>query len=164
MSKVSDERKSMKMESFELKEHPYMDEAVVIAPFKGFVGYFHGKFLEALRDQGKIMGVRCPQCDKVYMPPRTTCGECFSEISDWVELSHTGVLESYTMVGYGLPVQPVEPPFVFGLIKLDGADTSFVHLINEVDLADLRIGMRVKAVLKDTREGSILDIKYFKPI
>jgi len=39
--------------------------------------------------------------------------------------------------------------------------------LGEVDNPDeLKIGMRVKAVFKEKkdREGSILDIKYFKPI
>lgn len=39
-----------------------------------------------------------------------------------------------------------------------------VHLLGEVDLEQLRIGMRLQAVFKEERVGSILDIKYFKPL
>jgi uncharacterized OB-fold protein len=49
-------------------------------------------------------------------------------------------------------------------VKLDGADTGMVHFIGEVKPADIKIGMKVKAVFKDKREGNILDIKYFKPV
>lgn len=36
------------------------------------------------------------------------------------------------------------------------------HFIDEVDLADIHIGMRVKAVFAKERKGNILDIEYFK--
>ncbi|NVM24479.1 MAG: hypothetical protein HWN70_00985 [Desulfobacterales bacterium] len=45
---------------------------------------------------------------------------------------------------------------------MDGADTGMTHFIDEVDLADIHIGMRVKAVFAKERKGNILDIEYFK--
>jgi uncharacterized OB-fold protein len=50
------------------------------------------------------------------------------------------------------------------VIKLDGADTGLTHIIGEADPSEVKIGMRVEAVLKENREGNILDIKYFKPL
>jgi uncharacterized OB-fold protein len=40
-----------------------------------------------------------------------------------------------------------------------------MHLLGEVKPEDLRIGMKVKAAWKlpEEREGSILDIRYFRP-
>jgi uncharacterized OB-fold protein len=58
----------------------------------------------------------------------------------------------------------VEPPLVYGIIQLDGADTGLVHMLGEVEPEQLRIGMRVQAVFKEERVASILDIKYFKPL
>jgi len=81
-----------------------------------------------------------------------------------VELSDKGTLLSYTVVNYSEPYQPAAPPIIYGIIKLDGADTGFSHLLGEVDAEKLRIGMRVQAVFKDKREANIQDIKYFKPI
>jgi hypothetical protein len=60
--------------------------------------------------------------------------------------------------------QPVEPPIIYGVVQLDGADTGFVHMLGEVDPEQLRIGMRVQAVFKDERSGGILDIRYFRPL
>jgi len=68
------------------------------------------------------------------------------------------------MVYQSEPSYPIKTPFAYGIIKLDGAGTGFAHIIGEVSPKDLRIGMRVQAVFKDKRVGSILDIKYFKPI
>jgi uncharacterized OB-fold protein len=46
---------------------------------------------------------------------------------------------------------------------LDGASTGLVHLLGEIDLNDISVGLRVKAVFREVREGNYLDIKYFKP-
>jgi uncharacterized OB-fold protein len=48
---------------------------------------------------------------------------------------------------------------------LDGADIPFFHLIQEIAAADVRMGMRVRAVWEDAdkRLPSFTAIKYFKP-
>ena len=79
-------------------------------------------------------------------------------------MSDKGTLITYTVCHQPSRVQPVEPPIVYGIIQLDGADTGIVHMLGEVDLEQLRIGMRVQAVFKENRQASILDIKYFKPM
>jgi hypothetical protein len=110
------------------------------------------------------MGIKCPTCNQVYVPPRSTCKACFGKLNEWVEVSHKGTLLTYAVAYQPYPPQPVEPPIVYGIVQLDGADTGFVHLLGEVDLEQLRIGMRVQAVFKKQRKGNILDIKYFKPL
>jgi uncharacterized OB-fold protein len=122
------------------------------------------QFLIALRDKKKIMGTRCPTCNRVYVPARSVCKDCFGQLDEWVEVSDKGTLLTYTVCQQSSRVQPVEPPIVYGIIQLDGADTGIVHMLGEVDLEQLRIGMRVQAVFKEKREASILDIKYFKPL
>jgi hypothetical protein len=127
-------------------------------------GAVGSQFLIALRDKKKIMGMRCPTCNRVYVPARSVCKDCFGQLDEWVEVSDKGTLLTYTVCPYSTRVQPVEPPIVYGIIQLDGADTGIVHMLGEVDLEQLRIGMRVQAVFKEKREASILDIKYFKPL
>ena len=129
-----------------------------------YLGDFNTKFFTELRENRKILGVRCPKCNRVYMPPRSVCGKCFSKLDEWVELSGKGTLSSYTVVHYSEPYHLTAPPIIYGIIKLDGADTGFTHLLGEVDSEKLRIGMRVQAVFKGKREANIQDIKYFKPI
>jgi uncharacterized OB-fold protein len=86
-------------------------------------------------------------------------------MSEWVEVSNTGTLLTYTVTRYAVPsIQPQKPPFALGIIKLDGADTGMVHLLGEVELSAIRVGMRVKAVFEEVRQGSYLDIRYFKPL
>jgi len=132
-------------------------------PYHIYAGQLASDFFIGLRDSKKITGTKCSKCNKVYVPPKSVCGHCFSKLDSLVEVGSTGTLLTFTEVSYKEAVQPVDPPFVYGVVKLDGADTGMVHFIGEVKPADIKIGMKVQAVFKDERKGNILDIKYFKP-
>jgi len=129
-----------------------------------YAGRTGSQFLIELRDNKKIIGTKCPVCHRVYVPARSFCHVCFKPMDEWVKVSNDGTLMSYTMVYQSEPSYPVKTPFAYGIIKLDGADTGITHIIGEVSPNDLKIGVRVQAIFKDERVGSILDIMYFKPI
>ncbi len=153
----------------EKEESGILDARVpgVNVPYEWDAGECASEFYINLRDKGKITATKCTNCDKTYLPPRNTCPQCFDELTEWVEVEKEGKLVTYTVVNYEEPlIQPKEPPIVYGIINLEGADTYFTHIIDEVDSDDVETGMRVKAVLKDEsqREGNILDIKHFKPV
>lgn len=137
-------------------------------PFQWSAGRWGSKFLVELRDNKKFMGIKCPKCGVVYGIPRQVCRTCFVEMDDWVELGDTGTLVTFTVLGFGFidPDTGVQKPvpYTCAFIKLDGADTSMAHFIDDTDQSKLRIGMRVKAVFEDERKGSLLDVKHFTPI
>jgi uncharacterized OB-fold protein len=63
-------------------------------------------------------------------------------------------------------MQPLDPPEIPAVIRLDGAsEGGFLHMLSEVAPDDVSIGMEVEAVWKPAgeRSGSILDIEYFRP-
>lgn len=124
------------------------------------------RFLTTLRDKAKIMGMRCPTCNRVHVPARSVCKDCFAQLKEWVEVSDKGTVLTYTIDSESKPIQPTDAPVVYGIIQLDGADTGFVHMIGGADPEQLRIGMRVQAIFKPKEEriGSVLDIKHFKPL
>ena len=136
----------------------------IYIPNRYSAGAVGSRFLIEIRDKKRIMGTRCPTCNRVYVPARSICKDCFGQLDEWVEVSDKGTVLTYTVCNQPNPVQPMETPLVYGIIQLDGADTGFVHMLGEVDPEQLRIGMRVQAVFKEQREASILDIKYFKPL
>jgi uncharacterized OB-fold protein len=133
-------------------------------PYRYYAGEFCSKFLTTLRDQKKILGAKCPKCKKVFIPPRSNCEQCFVRIQEWVELGLIGKVTSFTVVRYKEPYLPLEPPFVLALIRLKGADSDLTHLISEIEPEKVRIGMEVEPVFREERKGSILDIRYFKPV
>lgn len=133
-------------------------------PNRYSAGAVGSRFLIGLRDRKKIMGTRCSGCNRVYVPARSICGDCYQQLTDWVQVSDKGTVLTYSVRHEDNGVQPAETPVVYGIVQLDGADTGFVHMMGEVELEELRIGMRVKAVFREERTASILDIKYFKPL
>jgi uncharacterized OB-fold protein len=147
------------------EEHAFVVEGKMALPYQYFAGTVGSKFLVALRDEKKILGIRCDKCNKVFIPPRATCERCFSDLTDeWVELPGTGIVTGFTVIRYEEPYQPKKPPYVLALIKLDGADTPLVHLLECGDPLQAQIGMKVKAVFAEKRTGSILDITHFAPV
>ena len=66
------------------------------------------------------------------MPPRQICERDFTDIRDnWVDVSNTGVVTNFTVVRYDDKHLPRKAPFVLALVKLDGADTPFMHILEE---------------------------------
>jgi hypothetical protein len=128
-------------------------------------GKVGSRFYEDLRDHCRIMGTKCARCDWVYVPPRETCPRCYGDIAGWVELPPTGTLLTYTVTRYAVPgIQPLEPPYALGIVKLDGAGSGLVHLLGEIEPERITTGMRVEAVFAEERTGRYLDIKYFRPV
>jgi uncharacterized OB-fold protein len=143
---------------------PIVEHQDLKVPYRYSMGATTSQFFINIRDHKKILGIKCPKCKVVFVPPRSVCGRCFSPLGKWVEVSDRGTVQTYTIVHYPSAVQPVPPPLIYGIIKLDGADTGLPHLISEAGYEKLRVGMRVQAVFKEERAGNMLDILYFKPI
>jgi hypothetical protein len=131
-------------------------------PFNYAAGRTASRFFIALRDEKKILGTRCSACRRVIVPPRAFCGRCSVATEEWVEVSDCGTLVSYTVTYHDGPHLPQRPPVVYGIIRLDGADSNLVHLLDPTNLDRIEIGARVQAVFREQREGRLLDIAYFK--
>ncbi len=142
----------------------YVVEGKLALPYTYFAGRLGSTFLTTLRDQARIMGVRCDKCGKVFLPPRQTCERCLEDIRDkWVALESTGVVVNFTVVRQQDKHLPRKTPYVLGMIKLDGADTPIVHIVEGVDPDKISEGMRVKAIFAPESEPSILLINHFEP-
>ncbi len=124
------------------------------------------EFLRRLRDDQRISGVRCPNCERVILPPRGFCERCFVKTEGWADVGPGGVIESFTISTepfQGLP----DPPYAIAYVTLDGASTAMVNFVREIDLSDLpqaarrmAVGTRVRVKWKDVREGRITDFYY----
>ena len=139
-------------------------------PYELAFGATLTRFFDGLSAE-KILGTRCPKCSRVLVPARSFCPRCFIDLDDWVEVGQTGTVETWSLVSYEYLGMAKTPPYITGLIRLDGADVSFTHLIGGIDMSSidqvqsrLAIGTRVKAVWATEKPGSIFDIEYFVPI
>ena len=139
-------------------------------PYKFAVGPVFQRFYEGLKEE-KILGNRCPQCNRVLVPARSFCPKCNVDMDEWVEVSQEGEIVTWTVANEPFFGMPVETPFIGALIRLDGTDCDLLHLVGGIDLGSpdaiadkVKKGTRVKAVWRAEREGHMLDIHYFMPI
>lgn len=116
-------------------------------------------------NEGRIMGQRCPTCQKVYVPPRSACPSDGTPTEEEVELAQTGTITTFCIVNVPFLGQKITPPYVSAYVLLDGADIAVLHLILGVPAEEVRMGMRVKAVWKPEDEWaySLENIDHFAP-
>ena len=121
-------------------------------------------FLRGLME-GRLLGQRCPSCEKVYFPPRPACPTDGVPTADQVELADRGTITTFCVVNVPFLGQRIPPPYVSAYVLLDGADIPFLHLLLGVAPEDVRMGMRVEAVWKPREEWgpTMQNIDHFKP-
>jgi uncharacterized OB-fold protein len=121
-------------------------------------------YLRGLAD-GKLLGQRCPACQKVYIPPRGACPTDGVPTEDEIELPDRGIVTTFCIVNVPFLGQRIKPPYVAAYILLDGADIAFLHLVLGCEAEEVRMGMRVEAAWKPRDEwGTTLEnIDHFRP-
>jgi len=131
------------------------------------VGPAMSRFLQELK-KGQLVGRTCRKCRRVLVPPRMFCELCYGPTNEWIDLPDTGMVETFSISYLDADARRITDPILIGVISIDGASPlhGFMHYFGEMKPEDLHIGMKVKAVWKpeSEREGSITDIKYFKPL
>jgi uncharacterized OB-fold protein len=139
-----------------------MVETPVRLDYRYNPGVAASRFLTSV-ERGELMGQRCPRCGKVYVPPRGACSMCGVATDEEVLLPGTGTLASFAVVN--LPDPRLPSPYVTAWIKLDGADITSMFLVQEVDPAQVRLGMRVEPVWapREEWEKNLSNIRYFRP-
>lgn len=122
------------------------------------------RYLNGLKE-GRLLGQRCPQCRKVYIPPRGACPVDGVPTEQEVELPDRGIVTTFCIVNVPFLGQKIKPPYVAAYVLLDGADIAFLHLILDCPAEDVRMGMRVQAVWKPREEWEygLQNITHFRP-
>ena len=113
--------------------------------------------------KGRLVGRRCPSCEKVYMPPRGSCPTCAVPCGEAVPCGPRGVVTTFSVIRFPFEGQKLEPPYAAAHIVLDGADSPLLHLVGECDVDDVRMGMRVEAVWDDVLKPTLASVRYFRP-
>lgn len=118
-----------------------------------FTGLRHGRLLGIVGSDGRVI---CPPAE---FDPVT--GDALTEM---VEVGTEGTVTSWSWVSTPRAGQPLDRPHALAMIRLDGADTSMVHVVDAVGPETMATGMRVGIRWRDEREGAIGDIAWFEPI
>ncbi|WAC92165.1 Zn-ribbon domain-containing OB-fold protein [Mycobacterium sp. Aquia_213] len=124
------------------------------------VGATLGKFFTALRER-RVLGVRGSD-GRVHVPPAEYDPVTYEPLGEMVPVSSVGTVVSWTWQPDPLEGQPLDRPFAWALIKLDGADTPLIHAVDAGEPDKINTGARVHVHWADETVGAITDIAYFK--
>ena len=120
--------------------------------------------------EGKLLGGRTKvgrdgRPGPVYFPPKEADPATGMDLDEFVELPDRGTVTTFAVINIPFAGQRITPPYVAAYVLLDGADIPFLHLVTEIDAADVRMGMRVQAVWKPREEWGlgIDNISHFRP-
>ena len=131
-------------------------------PYRRSAGPVVGAFLTGLAEH-RILGARLANGD-VICPPLEYDPNTGEQISDeLVEVGPGGEVMSWAWVATPSPRHPLQHPFAFALIKLDGASTSLVHAVDTGSMDAMHTGMRVAPRWKAEPGGTVTDIEAFVP-
>jgi hypothetical protein len=136
-------------------------ESTITFPYKRSLGPVLGAFMTALTEK-RILGVRNGQA--ILVPPMEWDPATGAElVPDLVEVGPAGTVESWTWVPAPSEQHPLNRPFAFAFICLDGASTPLLHAVDAGGRAYMVNGMRVAPRWRGQRVGHITDIFCFVP-
>lgn len=131
--------------------------------FAWSVGNWMERFFDGMKE-GKLRASRCPECGRVFLPPRMVCERCFARAEEWVEVPATGTVDSFTEAHVKLAsngaLEDLGQAEIIAMVKHDGADTCVVA---KLEGASAAVGMRVKAVLDPAAENMLDLLAGYRP-
>jgi uncharacterized OB-fold protein len=119
-----------------------------------------GRFLTELKNR-KIVGIKASD-GRVVVPPMEYDPDTAEELSEFVEVGEQGAIASFAWVKEPREAHPMDRPFAWAMITLDGADVPMIHCVAADSEADVSTGARVRAVWADETKGFITDIRCFE--
>lgn len=127
-------------------------------------GRTYSAFLRQLAER-KIVGSRCPECRKVYVATRGACPTCGVPTTESVPLAETGTVTTFCIVNIPFANMAFPPPYAAAAVLLDGADVPIFHLVRGVDVDQVRMGLRVRAVWVPNEQlaPTLESIQWFEP-
>ncbi|MER5177436.1 OB-fold domain-containing protein [Streptomyces sp. NPDC002896] len=134
---------------------------VVEFPFTRSLGPVQSAFLTGLRER-VVLGVKTAD-GRTLVPPVEYDPVTAEDIRDLVEVAPTGTVTTWAWNHEPRRGQPLEGPFAWVLVKLDGADTALLHALDAPGPEAVHTGMRVRIRWAGERSGAITDIACFEP-
>jgi uncharacterized protein len=136
---------------------------VIEFPYTRSTGPVIGRFLGGLRDR-RILGIR-DAGDRVLVPPQEYDPQTSETLGPdrLVDVADEGVVATWSWNPTPREGQPLDRPFAWALVRLDGADTPMLHAVDVTGPEAMRTGMRVRARWAEQREGRIQDLACFEP-
>jgi uncharacterized OB-fold protein len=125
------------------------------------VGPVIGRFLTGLA-HGKIEGIRMSD-GRVLVPPTEYDPLTAEPLGEFVQVGPGGEIVTACWVAEPRAKHPLQRPFAWALVRLDGADVPMLHAVDAGEPGRARRGARVRVRWRAERTGTIRDIECFEP-
>lgn len=128
-------------------------------PYTRSLGPVLSRFMTGLASGRVIGGVLSD--GRVAVPPPEYDPTTLAPLTEFRDVASSGEVVTWSWVSEPVAGQPLDRPFAWALIRLDGADTPLLHAV-AADSADaMSTGMRVRVQWATERVGTITDIAHF---
>lgn len=134
---------------------------VIEYPFRRTTGPVIGAWFTGLREQ-VLVGVRSAD-GRVLCPPIESDPHSGADLTEVVEVGPRGTVTTWAWNAEPSSGQPLEEPFAWALIRLEGADTDLLAALAAPGPEAVSVGMAVVPRWADEREGGPGDLVCFDP-
>ncbi len=110
----------------------------------------------------RVLGGRSAD-GRVHVPPPEFDPVTGAPVTELVEVAHTGTVTTWTWMAKPLAGQPLEHPFAWAMVLLDGADTPMLHAVDVGSKDRMHTGLRVRVSWATGQGNGIRDIACFVP-
>lgn len=119
-----------------------------------------GAFLTGLRER-RVLAITAAD-GRVLCPPVEYDPTTGAPLTDMVEVGTEGTVTSWSWVAEPRSEQALESPHALAFIRLEGADTSMLHVIDAPEAGAVSTGARVRIRWAEEPQGLISDIACFE--
>lgn len=101
------------------------------------------QFKEGL-EQGKLLGLKCNECEHLILPPSILCPRCGGNNLEIRSFSPSGMVRTFTVIR--VAPEGFDPPYIVALVELDEGPWVMGNVVNiDADHASMSLmGQRVK--------------------
>ena len=143
-------------------DQPVLSASYVVEyPYTRSVGPVIERFFNSL-SEGRIEGIRGAD-GRVIVPPQEYDPVTAEPLTEFVEVADTGTVTTWGWTNEPLPGQPLDKPFAWALVQLDGADVPMLHAVDVGDEARMSTGMRVRVRWAGEPVADVSAIECFVP-
>jgi len=112
-----------------------------------------------------LVGSRCGNCGKYFVPPRVICLNCGKAQMEEVPIKGKGTIYSFTTVHQQLPHALVKVPYAIAIVALEEGPS--IHGVITEDLDAVEVGKSVEVYfekVKEDDEGNDLLVDKFRVV
>ena len=116
-------------------------------------------FWEGLK-KGDIFATKCKSCSKLYFPPQLDCALCLASDVEWIKLSKTVTLETFTQIKIRPQGFTGYDPYILAIVKTDEG-AKVMGWLENIKLEEVSVGMNLEMGSKILEEKIFVIV--FKP-